>query len=405
MKILFLTLLEFESLNQSNIYTDLLRTFVNHGHEIYAISPTERRTGGKTHVVRENGAIILRLRTLNIQKTNIIEKSISTLTIQMQFKTAVKKYFSDIKFDLILYSTPPITLVKVVKFVKKRDDAKTYLMLKDIFPQNAVDINIMKKNGIGGLIYKYFRKREKELYAISDQIGCMSQANVEYIIRHNPEISHEKVELCPNSIEIKNLSFSQIERNRMRMKYALPLDKKIFVYGGNLGKPQDIPFLIECLKSQLKNQNVYFLIVGSGTEYGKLKIFFDEMMPENMRLMSSIPKEDYDQMIAACNVGMIFLDHRFTIPNFPSRLLSYMQAGLPVLACTDKHTDIGKIITEGKFGWWCESDNVKNFSNIVTEIELANLESMGKKALQYLQHNFEVNCTCNIILHHFRGQV
>jgi aspartate 1-decarboxylase len=54
-------------------------------------------------------------------------------------------------------------------------------MLKDIFPQNAVDLGMIKTTGIKSLLYKYFRRKEKGLYFISDRIGCMSQANVDYV--------------------------------------------------------------------------------------------------------------------------------------------------------------------------------------------------------------------------------
>ena len=87
--------------------------------------------------------------------------------LETQYISAIKKYFSNIKFDLILYSTPPVTLVRPIKFIKKRDNAKTYLLLKDIFPQNAVDMGILGRKGIKGLLYKYFRKKEKMLYALS----------------------------------------------------------------------------------------------------------------------------------------------------------------------------------------------------------------------------------------------
>lgn len=83
-------------------------------------------------------------------------------------------------------------------------------------------------------------------------------------------------------------------------------------------------------------KNVYFLIVGNGNDYEKLKFFVKQEKPENIKLLSVLPKEDYDSMVGACDVGLIFLDHRFTIPNFPSRLLTYMQAKLPVLAVTDQ---------------------------------------------------------------------
>lgn len=170
------------------------------------------------------------------------------------------------------------------------------------------------------------------------------------------------------------------------------------MYGGNLGKPQGIPFLIDCLKTQLDNPEAFFLIVGNGTEFEKLKTFFDEYKPENMRLIKTLPKEDYDRMIAVCDVGMIFLDHRFTIPNFPSRLLSYMQAGLPVLACTDSNTDIGKAIEEGGFGWWCESNNVNNFYNLICDICSTNFYSLGQLGYLYLKENYTAFQSYKIIM-------
>lgn len=366
MKVLFLTLLDFKSYSERNIYCDLLREFIKNGHEVYSISPAERRTGINTHL-KENG-YLLKLKIGNIQKTNIIEKGVSTLLIESQFIRAIKKYFSNIKFDLILYSTPPITFANAVQYVKKRDGAKTYLMLKDIFPQNAVDLGMMQTTSIRGLIYKYFRKKEKNLYALSDHIGCMSQANVDYVLNHNPEIPKEKVEICPNCIEVQDMRLTEHERRIMRDKYNIPQDKKVFVYGGNLGKPQDVPFIISCLKRCAEITNAYFVIAGSGTDRYLLEKYIKEEMPSHVKLFDQFAKDEYDKMIACCDVGLIFLDHRFTIPNFPSRLLSYMQARLPVLACTDLNTDIGKVITDGDFGWWCESKDAKEFLKYIKMI-------------------------------------
>lgn len=301
MNVLFSTLLDFDSLNQNNIYTDLLREFEKNDNNVFVISPVERRTNRKTQLI-ENGKVhILKLQIGNTQKTNIIEKGISTLSIEPQFVRGIKRYFSNVKFDLVMYSTPPITFCRAVEYVKERDNAITYLLLKDIFPQNAVDIGMMSKSGLRGLLYKYFRKKEKRLYAVSDYIGCMSQANVNYVLRHNPEIKSDTVEICPNSVEVTDMRLSNDVRSTMRQKYGIPLDKTVFVYGGNLGKPQGIPFLMQCLKSQIGNQEAYFLIVGDGTEFGKLEQFFNDQKPENMKLMKRLPKEDYDQMVAACD--------------------------------------------------------------------------------------------------------
>ncbi|MBS5118100.1 MAG: glycosyltransferase family 4 protein [Clostridium sp.] len=388
MNVLFLSLLDFNSIEEHNIYSDLLREFVKYGHNVYAVSPVERRLNLETYIVSEENVRILKLRIGNIQKTNVIEKGLSTLMVGRQYIEGVKRYFKGIRFDLVLYPTPPITLAGVVKYIKKRDKATTYLMLKDIFPQNAVDMQMLSKTGIKGVLYRYFRKKEKTLYAISDYIGCMSQANVDYVLRHNPEIDAKRVEICPNSIEAQEIRISDSERTELRRKYQIPLKKTVFVYGGNLGKPQGIPFLIDCLKTQLDNPEAFFLIVGNGTEFEKLKTFFDEYRPENMRLIKTLPREDYDRMIVVCDVGMIFLDHRFTIPNFPSRLLSYMQAGLPVLACTDPNTDIGKVIEGGGFGWWCESNDAKNFDEMIQMITYKELEGIGNNGIIFLQNHY-----------------
>ncbi len=399
MNLLFMTLSRIDSIERSSIYCDLLRQLHKQGHSIYVISPNEKRTGRPTELSCADDVHILNVAVGNVTKnSNLISKGLATVTLEGLFVKAIKKYFSDVRFDLVIYSTPPITFSKVISYVKKRDGAKSYLLLKDIFPQNAVDIGMMKKSGPMGVIYKYFRRKEKKLYALSDRIGCMSRANVEYVLRHNPEVDPGKVEICPNSIEVVDKSVEAAVRQQIREKYEIPLDKKVFVYGGNLGKPQGIPFLIECMKTQSQNEQAFFLIVGAGTEASKLEAYVQGAAPGNVRVMERLPKEDYDRVVAACDVGLIFLDHRFTIPNFPSRLLSYMQAKLPVLACTDPNTDIGQVIEEGGFGWWSESNDSDAFAAAVQQACSADLAHMGQKGYVYLQHHYSVEQGSETIL-------
>lgn len=397
MNILFLSLGRYKTIKESEGYTDLLREFIRHGDKVFVLSPIEKRDGSGTRLIEEENSKILWVETGNITKTSFIEKGISTVMIESQFLNAIKKYFSDVKFDLVLYPTPPITFVKVVEYVKNRDRARTYLLLKDIFPQNAIDIGIMSEHGIKGILYKSFRNKEKKLYSISDTIGCMSPANVQYVLNHNPEITKDKVEVCPNVIEIVDKSVDTDTRIAIREKYGIPVDKKVFVYGGNLGRPQGIDFLIRCIESQKNKDDLFFFIVGDGTDYGKLNEFYHAGKQTNFKLMKRLPKEDYDTVVAACDIGLIFLDHRFTIPNFPSRLLGYIQAKLPVLACTDPNTDIGKVIVSGGFGWWCESNSVEGFEKIVEQAMQSDTGVLGEKAYRYLQENYTVEIGYNII--------
>lgn len=401
MNILFLSIGDFNSIYDHGIYPDLLREFMNHGHEVYIVSSLEKRKNKDTEIVTEDKAHLLKVKVGNITKTNLIEKGISTVLIGHDYNKAINQYFKNTKFDLIMYSTPPITLAGVVEHIKEKNNAKTYLLLKDIFPQNAVDMGMFSKNGLKGLIYKYFRNKEKKLYRTSDYIGCMSQANVDYVLKHNPEISSEIVEICPNCIEVVDKSIDDQTRSNIREKYGIPLDKKVFVYGGNLGKPQGIDFLIKCMQSQKNNKDVYFLIVGDGTEYGKLKQFTEKHPQDNLKLMKRLPKEDYDTMVAACDVGMIFLDYRFKIPNFPSRLLSYMQAKIPVLVCTDINTDIGDVVETNGFGWKCLSNDIDSFSECIKKVFDSNLDKMGQHGGVYLKENYNTKVGYRIVMKHF----
>ncbi len=404
MNVIFLTMSNMHGVENRGIYADLMRKFRNEGHQLYIVAPRERRTGEQTNLKEEDGVQILGVHTLNLQKTSVIEKGIGQVLVEFQFKQAIRKYLRGLSVDLILYSTPPITLMGVIGYLKKKNPkALSYLLLKDIFPQNAVDIGMISKTGIKGVLYKLFRKQEKQLYRISDMIGCMSPANVRYVLKHNPEIDPNRVEIAPNSYENREpVLLTQYQREALRLKYNLPTDRYVFVYGGNLGKPQGIPFLIKCLAANSKRGDCHFLIVGSGTEYGKVETWFKESKPQNVSLYTRLPKDEYDQLVRACDVGLIFLDYRFTIPNYPSRLLPYLMEKKPIIAATDLNCDAGKIAEQNGFGYWCFSNDVDGFTQCVNKMVGKDLAHMGENGYQFYLNNYTVDHTYNAIINHLK---
>ena len=407
MNIIFLTLVRITNIEERHIYNDLMRKFRDEGHQVYIVAPSERRLGLSTCLKESYGVKILNVKTLNIQKTNVVEKGIGTLLLERQYKTAIKKYLGNIKFDLITYSTPPITFTNVVRYLKMENpQAITYLQLKDIFPQNAVDIGMF---GEKSLFSWYFRCKEKALYKTSDFIGCMSPANVEFVLKHNPEISSERVEVAPNSLELRDqdaimedLGQSKAANYYIKKKYDLPLDKPIFIYGGNLGKPQGIDYLLKCLDANKHRSDCFFVVVGSGTHFGMISDWYNANKDYNVKLMQSLPKSDYDLLVKSCDVGLIFLDHRFTIPNYPSRLLSYLENKMPVLCATDVNTDIGRIAEENGYGYWCESVKPKDFTTLVDKMLSSDRKAMGEKGYEFLKENYLVEHTYNAIVKHLR---
>lgn len=395
------------SVENRGIYTDLMRKFREERHKVFIVTPLERREGRKTCVIEEKGVKILSVRTLNVQKTNMIEKGFGQVSIEFLYKRAIKKYFAGVSFDLILYSTPPITFPKVIEYAKKANpSAKTYLLLKDIFPQNAVDMGMLSKSGVKGILYKFFRAKEKKLYALSDYIGCMSPANVRYVLEHNPEIAPEKVEVAPNSIEL--VEDGQILKHGMDNIKGLPSSlvdsfnsgKPVFIYGGNLGVPQGIPFLIHCLEANADREDCHFVVVGSGTYYRKLADWYQARHPKAVTVMKSLPKGDYDRLVQACQVGLIFLDYRFTIPNFPSRLLSYLEYRMPIISCTDPNCDTGSIAHENGFGFYAPSNDVTAFTQAVDKMLASDMAAMGEKGYQFLKENYLIDHTYNQMVKH-----
>lgn len=395
------------NVSASDIYTDLMRKFRDEGHEVYIIYPNERRTGLPTAIEVNNGVHCLGVRTLNVTKTSIIEKGVGQLLLEDLFMRAMNKYFSNVRFDLILYSTPPITFNKVIKAAKRRNpEAMTYLLLKDIFPQNAVDLGMMTKTGVKGMLYKMFRKKEKELYRISDYIGCMSPANVRFVLEHNPEVKAEKVEIAPNSYDVpsgdeETKSQRDEETKSIREKYGLPTDKPIFIYGGNMGKPQGIPFLVECMRVVKDREDCHFVIVGDGTEYPKLEAFVNECRPKAVSVFRILPKEDYDRLADACDVGLIFLDYRFTIPNYPSRLLPYLMSRKPIIACTDPNCDTGALAEQNGYGFYCPSNSVEAFVKTIVRMLASDIRQMGENGYQFFLDNYTTEHTFRAIMNHF----
>ncbi len=397
--ILFLTAVRILDPEEKGIYTDLLRKFRDEGFNVYVVCPEERRYGGKTRLESISNINILYVKSLNLQKTGMVEKGLATLSLSWLLYRGIKRYFKSVKFDSLLYSTPPITYNKSISYLKNRDQAFTYLLLKDIFPQNAVDLSLIRE---GGLIHRYFRKVEKRLYLLSDYIGCMSEANKNYILKHNSYLSPTRVEINPNSIDLKWLNDLKPTSTEFRNKWGINSDALICLYGGNLGKPQGIDFLIEILEQFKNDPRIFFFIIGDGTEYNKLRNWFLANKPPYSKLIKYLPKNEFDEIAKYGEAGLILLDKRFTIPNFPSRLLTYLENKMSVWAATDLSTDIGQVAQDNEFGFSVENGDLGSFIfEVERELENKSLTlNRGKQGYKYLKLHYDVNLSCQKIVYH-----
>jgi glycosyltransferase involved in cell wall biosynthesis len=230
----------------------------------------------------------------------------------------------------------------------------------------------------------------------------MSPANVRFVVNHNTFFPQDRVEVAPNSIALSPERENMIvDKDGIRRKYEVPVDVPVFIYGGNLGKPQGIDFLMQCLDVNKLRRDCFFLIVGNGTEYAKLDRWYQQNKGNNVLLLQRLPKNDYDLLVRSCDVGMIFLDHRFTIPNYPSRLLDYLEYKMPIICATDPNTDIGEIAEDNGYGYWCESNSTDAFTAFVDKMLQSDLKKMGENGYRFLCDNYLVEHTYQAIMKHF----
>ncbi len=382
-------------MHSSSIYFDLMHSLLEAENEVYCAYALEKRFDEESKFYLQDDIHYLGIKIGNISKNkNLVSKGIATLTIDGLYLKAIKKHLSHIKFDMVLYSTPPITFVKTIQYFKEKNTF-TYLMLKDIFPQNAFDLGLMRPNGF---IAKLFKNKEKKVYQLSDYIGVMSPANLEFITRHHPDTVN-KVEVLANSIKVR--PDNQIS-TRNKESFGLAQDKMLMLYGGNLGKPQGIDFIKKCILKLEQISGVQLAICGGGAETDNLIDFMNEHKITNTIYLGSLPVEEYQDLTSICDVGLIFLDYRFTIPNFPQRLLSYMDASKPVLCATDPNTDIGEIAKNNLFGFSVLSKNAKDWTDKVEALrdDKVMRNKMGSNARNFLIKNYEVGIAKETILNH-----
>lgn len=389
MRVLFISQKDID-LNVGGISSDLIKHLLKKGHNVVLCCADSKYS--RTQVICNGGIEKVAVKVPNQYGVNIIKKGLIILSLETAIKRAIKKYLADERFDLILYATPPITLANVVKFCKRKYECKAYLMLKDIFPQNAVDLHMLSRHGLTGVIYRIFRAKEKRLYKYSDGIGCMSDANIKYLTSHNDNLGDKVIELFPNAISINNdaAPIRPIRKDILN-KYGVTPDKLTFIYGGNLGKPQGLDFIAKAIKECCNIGEVYFIIIGKGSE--KSKLFVELRGLPNVLTLDALPKEDYEKLCGQCDIGMVTLDKRFTIPNYPSRMLSYLANAMPIFACTDKNTDVREFVeNQAKCGKWCWSGDIDAFKECVKWF-VANrdkLEQLGRNGYAYMKANFNV---------------
>lgn len=379
MKVLFL-LLNLPDLDRdNNLYGDLALEFVRNGHEVYVATLLEARRRMRTHETVGKGLKVLHVRSADLFNVGFLRKGLALMGLQWSFKRAIRRHWRGLAPDLVVYPTPPISFLRVIRWLRRRTGCRTYLILRDIFPQNAVDVGIMGR----GLVHAYFRRMEKRLYAVSDRIGCMSPKNIEYVLAHN-RIEARKVGSLPNWRRVRDVPAPAGRDLKREMGLGRGL---VAVFGGVVGIAQELEFLLDLARSYKDASGISFLIIGDGNRWSRIEGIVRRDGLGNVIMRKRVPSEDFAALLRQCDIGLVNLDRRFTIPNFPSKVLDYFEAGLPVLAAVDGATDFGRFLDETGAGLHCLTGDLeayrRSFERLVSDPELrARLGANGRRYLE-----------------------
>jgi glycosyltransferase involved in cell wall biosynthesis len=128
--------------------------------------------------------------------------------------------------------------------------------------------------------------------------------------------------------------------------------------------------LAESLKAR---SDFGFLFVGRGSDAQRLRSDASARALDNVAFFDEIDPDEISGLYAQCHVGLVALDPRHKTHNIPGKFLSYMQAGLPVLASINPGNDLVELISTQQVGQVCTDTSVATLSalaqSLVADIE------------------------------------
>lgn len=379
--------------NESILEKDLVKIFSLKGHKVFVVIPNEKSFKEETNICKDKNIIVLKVKTGNYFTTKSkIEKIISILTRPFLLKKAIIENFKNEKFDYIIGYTPFMANDFLIKSLKKYYKAKSLLVLWDIFPQNAKNLKIIKNN----LVFKFYKYKEKKMYDCFDKVICNCDGQIDYILKNN--FKDEKDLMLSRNCEF--LIEEKFNKKELREKLGFKNEEIIGLFGGNMGIPQQLENIIFMSESLKNKKNIKFIFIGSGTKKDKLKKIISEKNITNVEIKDFVPRDEYENLIKAVDIGIISLNKNYTVPNFPAKVTGYCKVGLPIFASLDQcsYKFLGNFIEKNHLGVITESGNIEQMKNDFLKM-IANLKSYNSENIQNIyKKEFDIEKAYNIIM-------
>ena len=372
---------------------DLAIELQKRGNEVVVLTPSEQASNDLETSVEE-GLVIARVRTGRIKGAGRVWRAIEEAQLSGKLWWRAKRFLTQKRCDLILFYSPSIFFGPLVRKLKALWKCPAYLILRDIFPEWAVDAGLLRK----GLVYHLFRRMETYQYETADLIAVQCPANLKYFARAYPRKKFRlKVLYNWALLEVGDLP-------RTNYRSCLGLEKGFaFLYGGNIGIAQDMDNLVRLAERMAWRADVHFVLIGCGSETERLKGTVAALSLRNVHILPAVGQSEYLSLVSEFDAGLLSLDARIRTHNIPSKLLGYLYWGLPVLASVNHGNDLFDVINRNRAGFCCVNGDHEEFlaaaSRLVDEPELRC--EMGKNARRLLEQTFSASEAVEQIFRHF----
>ena len=288
------------------------------------------------------------------------------------------------KYDVaFIDSTPPIQGLKlpIVRLFRK---CPVVYNAQDLFPDTLSGTGLAKK---GGLLWKIGSWVARVTFNNTDKIIAISE-DIKRTLVEEKGIPADKVVVVYNWVDSDVVVPIAKEENPLFEEFGLNREKFHVVYAGNLGNAQNINIVVDAAARLRDNENVEFVVFGSGGLESDIRARIETEGLKNLRLLPLQPVERVKYVYSLGDVCLVSCKEGLGGSAMPSKTWSILSCGRPVLANFDEG-ELQMILTKNQLGVFTKAGDLEGFVEAISQLaaEPEKCEKMGARGRQFILDN------------------
>ena len=334
---------------------------VRHCVRVLTVQPTYSARGTKAPANEVlNNVRIHRCLATTLNKDILLFRLLNLFTISVSiFFNALRRIHKD---DIVLVITNPPTLPFVACIACQLRGAKLILRIEDVYPEVLVAADIVKANSA---LVKVLNTMHRRLYKRVDFIIVLGREMLR-LVRTKIGDGATHAALITHWADSDQITPLPRESNALLHRLGL-MDKFVIQYSGNMGRTHDLESLIQCAKILEAESCIHFLFIGSGAKEAWLSKTVGELGLKNVTILPSQPRSDLISSLNACDMAVISFVKGMAGASVPSRMYNIMSAGKPILAVSDRESELSQVISEENIGWVVQPESPALIAEVVME--------------------------------------